>query len=439
MRSFYIDSRAGSDSNNGLSAESPLRTLSAAGRLGLLPGDSLLLRRGSVFSSEALQLENLGKVGFEPVTVDCYGEGHRPVIDCNGEGLWYQDYGCLLDNPAHVNKGTVSSAIRLSDCENIIIRNIEITNYAGSLSAEEYSAPDRLERTGVSVTARNRGELTDITLENLFIHDVSGNVYDKHMNNGGIYASCLKPEDEAKTSVPRFRNFTVRHCTVVNVSRWGIAIGYTYAHRPFAGTDISPETMQEYGHHGIVISDCLVANAGGDGITVFYADKPEVIRCEAHSCASEMNDRIYRYSGARMGKVAAGIWSWKCKDALFTSNLVTGMRLNQDAMAWDADSGDSTIYTGNFSWGNEGGCVMFCLEEAVHSVFEDNISFDDLGGLFSSSQCPDGELCHNAFYRRSHVPFIRGNMGGGTYHAYDNEFTDIGTGEVPEEITGYLK
>lgn len=40
--------------------------------------------------------------------------------------------------------------------------------------------------------AKDKGVRHGITLRNLLIHDVHGNVYDKHMNNGGIYMTALR-------------------------------------------------------------------------------------------------------------------------------------------------------------------------------------------------------------------------------------------------------
>ena len=131
--------------------------------------------------------------------------------------------------------------------------------------------------------------------------------------------------------------------------------------------------------------------------------------------ACEMNDRIYSEPGNRLGKVAAAIWPWKCKDALFRYNDVTDTRLNQDGMAYDADSGDGTVYEYNYSRMNEGGCVMFCLEEAIHNTFRHNVSYDDLGGTISPASNPDARLEQNIFYVRDGVPFVRNHMDGGNY------------------------
>ena len=64
-------------------------------------------------------------------------------------------------------------------------------------------------------------------------------------------------------------------------------------------------------------------------------------------------------------------------------------------MAYDADSGDGTVYEYNYSRMNEGGCVMFCLEEAIHNTFRHNVSYDDLGGTISPASNPDARLEQN--------------------------------------------
>ena len=105
---------------------------------------------------------------------------------------------------------------------------------------------------------------------------------------------------------------------------------------------------------------------------------------------------------------------------LLRCNEAVDTRLNQDGMAYDADSGDGTVYEYNYSRMNEGGCVMFCLEEAIHNTFRGNVSYDDLGGTISPSQNPDALLEHNIFYVRDGVPIVRARMGGGSYTEKDD-------------------
>ena len=417
-RTYYVSQKHGNDQNSGRSSAEPYASLFAINRLKLQPGDRILLENNSVFAGQFLQITDSGTKDL-PIVIGAYedwtqAEQNPPVIAANGQGIWYQDYGCELDSPAHTRNGYVSSAVLLYDAEYVTLQDLELTNSGQDIIGECYSAPDKMNRTGVAVAARDKGVRSGITLRSLVIHDVNGNVYDKHMNNGGIYMTAQKPIAR-NTEAARFRNVTVEGCYVDRVSRWGIAVGYTYAHAAFAGAELSEEAFLKYGHENITIRDNYVKRSGGDAITVMYALRPVVEHNCSDSAAQEINDRIYQEPQKRGGKVAAAIWPWKCKDALFRFNEAADTRLNQDGMAYDADSGDGTVYEYNFSRQNEGGCVMFCLEEAIHSRFCNNVSFDDLSGTISPAQNPDALLSHNRYYVRKGIPFVRKNMDGGTY------------------------
>ena len=419
-RKYYVDSINGSDTNDGLSENSAFASLFAINRLALKPGDHILLACGSVFEKQFLQIRDSGTKQM-PIVIGSYGCGEDPLIKTDGQGIWYQDYGKELDSPTHVYHGYVSSAVLLFDAEYIIIQDIEITNSADKVIGENYSQADKMERTGVAVVAKEKGLRCGITLRNLKIHDVHGNVYDKHMNNGGIYMTALKPANEDITAAARFCDITVESCFVYRTSRWGIAVGYTYAHDKFQGAILDEEAFLKYGHEHVVIRNNYVKEAGGDGITAMYALRPLVEHNMTDCVAQEINDRIYCCPKNRAGKVAAAIWPWKCKDALFRYNEAADTRLNQDGMAYDADSGDGTTYEYNYSRQNEGGCVMFCLDEAIHNTFSHNVSYDDLGGTISPSLNPDALLSHNIFYVREGVPFVRNQMGGGNYIEEENQ------------------
>ncbi len=73
---FYVDSVAGSDSNDGSSEATPLRTIGALMALAPPIGSVINVKCGSAFSESLL----LG--GTAQVTVEAYGAGTRPVFDC---------------------------------------------------------------------------------------------------------------------------------------------------------------------------------------------------------------------------------------------------------------------------------------------------------------------------------------------------------------------
>lgn len=412
-KKYFVSSINGNDANDGLSESTAFKSLLKINELEINAGDEILLQKGSVFENEFLHLKNCGNINGEKIVISSFGDGEKlPHIKTNGNGVWYQDYGVELDYSGHRYKGDVSSSILLYDVENIIIKDIEISNKEEYTDAEAYSAPNKIDRTGVAAVAQNRGTLHSITLDNLFIHDVNGNVYNKHMNNGGIYITAFKPENEEKTGIARYDGVTVENCYVKNVSRWGIAVGYVYNHDKFATKELDAETFKKYGNENIVLKNNYVKFAGGDAITPMYALNALVEHNTADTCATEMNDRIYKYPEKRAGKVAAAIWPWKCKDALLRYNDVADTKLNQDGMAYDADSGDGTRYEYNFSRLNEGGCMMFCMQQAVHSYFENNLSVDDLSGTMTPASNPDGYVANNTFYVRQGVPFVRKRMHG---------------------------
>ena len=192
-KTYFVSSINGSDSNDGLSPDTAFETLGKINEIKLMPGDKVLLEKDSVFSNQYLHIKNCGKFGEDIIEITSYGDGENmPRIDADGSGIWYQDYGQPLDFKGHVYKGDVSSAILLYDTENIYIHDIEITNYEQYTTPLAYSAPDKIDRTGVAVVAQNAGTLHSITLGRLYIHDINGNVYNKHMNNGGIYMTALR-------------------------------------------------------------------------------------------------------------------------------------------------------------------------------------------------------------------------------------------------------
>ena len=132
-RTFYVSSIHGSDRNDGRSEATPFYSLQKINDLTLQPGDRILLESGSVFTDGYLHLRGQSGSAEAPIVIDQYGGGAKPIIDTNGQGVWYQNYGNQLDNQAHVHQGYVSSSILLYDTEYIEINNLEIVNKAPAI------------------------------------------------------------------------------------------------------------------------------------------------------------------------------------------------------------------------------------------------------------------------------------------------------------------
>jgi hypothetical protein len=80
---YYVSSSHGSDSNSGLSAQTPWKTLGRVNQPGLMPGTSVLLRRGDVWHEE-LRPRTSGSSSL-PIRYSAYGSGKKPVISGSDE------------------------------------------------------------------------------------------------------------------------------------------------------------------------------------------------------------------------------------------------------------------------------------------------------------------------------------------------------------------
>ena len=206
---YYVSTVDGNDNNDGMSEGKAFYSLDKINELTLKPGDKVLLERGSVFQNGFLHLKGDGSEEA-PIVVDSYGKGNLPIIETNGQGIWYQNYRAPLGNAKHKYQGYVSSSVLLYDVEYVEIKNLEITNKAPKIETA-YNAEDVMNRTGVAAVAQNEGTLNHIYLDNLYVHDVIGNVYDKHMNNGGIYFTAFQPMD-ASTGIAKYDDVNnIRH------------------------------------------------------------------------------------------------------------------------------------------------------------------------------------------------------------------------------------
>ena len=268
--------------------------------------------------------------------------------------------------------------------------------------------------------------MESIHLENLYIHDIDGNIQDKHMNNGGIQMNVLKPDDESKTGIARYNDILIKGCHVKDVSRAGIVVGYTYNHARFNGSEIKDEVSQKYGHTNLVIEENYVQNPGNDAIVAMYAYRPLVQKNVSDSAGVDMLEYSYWQN------FCAAIWPWKTKDAILQHNEAfdTVGQNNGDGQAWDIDWSDGTIYQYNYSHNNGGGSMLICLGEAYDGVFRYNISQNDLKALITFQGNPLAKIYNNVFYingdleTRVHHP-ATGNKDSGKGYLANNIFYNV--------------
>lgn len=432
---YYVSSAHGDDANAGTSENAPWKSLTKVNDIAsdLGPGDSVLLEYGSEFNDQYLHIKDTAGNADAPITISAYGDADegKPVIASNGVkgSQWEQDYRANVGN--HKNKGTVSTTLLLKDVSYITVSNLEITNddadvYDPIDTWKWTDTPDsdgtkldrsasRMDRTGVAGIAENGATMSNVTLDNLYIHDVDGNIYNKHMANGGIYFMAHYPMENTSAEtdvwlrehVSRFDHVTIRNSTVKDVDRWGIAVGYTaylnYIDANYGDGSIDDALIAKYGSTNVRIENNYVKGAGGDAITLMYCDRPVIEHNVGDSVSKHINTQDYTQPGSYGGRVAAGIWPWRCKDPVFQYNEMynnlNAEHGNGDGQAWDADYGDGTLYQYNYSYGNSFASLMICNWYAVNTTFRYNISQNDRQGVFDlPSNGPGNHIYNNTVY-----------------------------------------
>ncbi|MGI8961571.1 MAG: right-handed parallel beta-helix repeat-containing protein [Bryobacteraceae bacterium] len=103
---YYLDSKSGNDFHAGAQLSTPLQSLRYASSMLYHPGDQILLKAGSVWQGETLDISTTDE-SDEPIMVGSYGTGSQPILD----GL-----------------NSASSPLTLSSTRNVIISNLTIQN-----------------------------------------------------------------------------------------------------------------------------------------------------------------------------------------------------------------------------------------------------------------------------------------------------------------------
>lgn len=457
-RSFYVSSEEGNDNNAGTTADKPLKTLNKINEImkDFKPGDKILLKRGSKFNNQSLHIKDISGAENKPITFMDYGDPSKPapLIAANGvkDSQWHQDYKALIGGSPHKHKGDVSSTILIKDSSYITVKNLEITNddenvydpvktwkwteKADSDGTKLDRSQNRMDRTGIAGIAENGTTMSNVSIENCYIHDVDGNIYNKHMANGGIYFMAHLPKyrqssaDDAylQKHVSRFDHISIKNNRVEDVDRWGIAVGYTsylnyidnsrnwnndFDYSNGAGGAIKDSVIAKYGQTNVVIENNFVYGAGGDAITVMYCDRPLVKGNVSSKVAKHINTQDYLTSS---GRTAAAIWPWRCKNALFEYNeayeTLNADHGNGDGQPWDADFGDGTLYQYNYSQNNTFATLMVCNYFAINTTFRYNIAVGDNGAIDLPTTYSTAHIYNNTFILRKGVKVLTDRTNG---------------------------
>ncbi|HUJ31238.1 MAG TPA: right-handed parallel beta-helix repeat-containing protein [Candidatus Acidoferrum sp.] len=345
-RTYYVDSRAGSDANSGTSLTAPWKSLDKINATTFHLGDHILLKSSSVWHGQ-LWPKGSGAEG-NPITLGMYGGGVKPQIDCDG---------------------LAEDAVLLKNQEYWEIEDLEITNTGRTPAV----------RRGVHLMLDNFGDAHHIYVRRLTIHDVNGS--DQEKPNGGInYTS------DGSTKRSRFVDLRIEDNQIYHVDRSGI----------FGWSD-RWERSKWYPSLAVVVRGNVLSDIGGDGIVVVATDGALV----ENNLVGHANQRSEGYNVA--------IWPWSADNTVIQYNEAYGTKGQRDGEGFDSDwNARNTIIQYNYSHDNDGGFLLICNEGGlsadesagnVGTIARYNISQNDrTRGINIAGPTTDTQIYNNTLY-----------------------------------------
>lgn len=397
---YYVDSENGNDDNAGTSKDQAFKSLAKVNAITLSEGDSILLKKGSIFEKQQLAPKGRG-TEERHILIGTYGEGEMPVINTRFE---YRE------------------AILIENMEYVDITGIEVTNDDVFNKTSEVEDKNNQKNTalvngkkfrplGVHILINEDAKETfkgdgdaervykGVNLDGCYIHDVDGDEnYNTNKLSGGIGIE-IKYHNKNKI-YPVFDGVTVQNNRIDQVDRCGIkAIRLTELDQNNGnGEEVGGDGERSAGVRregrnqaslNYVVRNNYLTDIGGDGILV-----------DSTRGALVENNLMYNHTMRATG-ANAGIWSWNAFDTTFQYNECYGGPVNnQDGCSYDSDYlSAGTIFQYNYSHDCKLG-FMLVMGNNDTDIIRYNLSQND-GNVFrhivAGSNTPS-YVYNNVFY-----------------------------------------
>ena len=337
---YYFDSRTKTDfDNDGLSQESPFKSLKKLETINLKQGDSIFLSNGSYFEG------NIKLINKNKIHLTNYGskENQLPLINSKG----------------HI------AGIYVENSSNISVSNIKIIANGGGV-VDQYKNLRTNKKTDKAIM--RAGFLVNISEDKIFknisVNNIS--VSDVFFEDDGY----VRDPSEVRTSMGtqaygfgiRFFNsskngsidgITVSDCYVENVAHTGIKMTSSTNSR-FKNIKVSNNTLRRTGGPSIQFS--RVENLHVFGNDVKYSGSPD--------------------DGRKWGR-GSGLWTWGSSNVVIERNKFMYANGPADSAGCHIDFNcDNVIVQYNLSVGNAGGFIEI-LGNNYNCSYRYNISVDD--------------------------------------------------------------
>lgn len=404
-KTYFIDSKNGSDANNGLSPKKAWQSLEKVNAQVYAPGSKLLFKAGGIWTG---QLRPLGSGTAEkPIVIDRYGEGPKPLF--NGNGM------------------IASGVIKLNNQSYWEINNLEIINTA------DFDA----ERRGVEISAANFGLIKHIYLKNLTIRDIRGTVGNEMSDkrSAGIYFTVT----DDRITPTRYDDVLVEGCLIYNCQNQGIVINNEIK----VSDDPGSEEWMKRRITNLVVRENIIHHISKNAMIIRLADKGLIERNRCYETA--------------LGTTGNTIFSRSARNTIFQYNEgYLNRSPDYDGSMYDPDlKSPGTVWQYSYSHDNAHGLVWFCTDPRDSGVIvRYNVSQNDKGNLvYINYGFAGAEIYNNTFYtgkglspvviaenpKNSHTYFYQNNIvfnAGAENISFD--FAESGKGVQNRTITNNI-
>lgn len=326
---FYIDAETGNNNKNGTSPTSAFQSLSKINEMGIIAGDSVLLKSGQTFYGTIEVLQSGTREA--PIFIGKYHGDEKPVINSAG----------------------YLAGVSLSNAGYVIVSELEITSN-GQTAIESQAQTNRY---GVLVTAAKSGVFENIRLQKLNIHhifatqNVDGDGQNPTSNMGMGINVAMNSNDAI------IKNITIEDCRISMVGHTGIKI--------FGNGNGGETTYLD----SVFVFNNYLEHIGGPGMVPGRCSNVIV------------RGNIVNFSGSnadpRMHNRGSGIWPWTSKNVLIEKNRFMHAWGKYDSCGAHIDFNCSNvIIQHNFSFDNAGGFVEI-LGNDQNCVYRYNVSVND--------------------------------------------------------------
>jgi hypothetical protein len=230
-------------------------------------------------------------------------------------------------------EGKVNSVVLLENVSHVVVEGLEISNTGEKPKAK---------RRGLLARFRDCGVAENITLRDLFVHNVNGSI---SKDEGG--GTAIRWEVISRKEKTRIDGLLIENCHVLRADRDAIK-GW-----------MQPWNDMSFLSTNVVIRNNLLEDIGGDGIVPIGTDGAVVEYNRLYGARQRFDPTVpetSKYAGP-----SVGMWPWSSKNTVFRFNEVWGYRGTFDGQGFDSDYNcEGTVFEYNLSGDNAGGFFLIC-------------------------------------------------------------------------------